>query len=82
MMIGLMSVLFAIVYKITNPESQPVNFSEPIDIDVGIARGARVKSSVYSGENLLIRTELPTGEGELIVVNGKTGRIVARFNLK
>ena len=82
MMIGLMTVLFAIVYKITNPTSKSLNAGETVELDIGLSSGSVVKSTYVNRDRVLIHTENPDGTNQLVVVDENTGDILARFNLK
>ena len=75
MMIGLMAVLFAIVYKISSP-SKP-NTGETLEID--LQGGAEILSTTLSGERILVDTRLPDGSRELILIDADSGKIVSRI---
>lgn len=81
MMIGLMAVLFAIVYKISSPEgsSRSAAGEEPILIE--LPNGAEVLSTSLYGERMLVETKLANGDRELIVLNADAGSIISRVVL-
>jgi hypothetical protein len=97
MLIGLMAVLAAVVYKINQtdetpkPEARsdipgqqaPVPETPPavIESQLPLAPGTRLLSQSISGDNVSLETLLPDGGTEIVVYDYVKSRIVARIRL-
>ena len=91
MVIGLMAVLFAIVYKISNPEPDAYQSAAPErlpsngiatgTIEVDLPSGATVVSREMIGDQVFIEASLPGGVTHYIIVDlrsGKTSTVIVR----
>ncbi|GGA96116.1 hypothetical protein GCM10011491_25610 [Brucella endophytica] len=97
MLVGLMAVLAAVVYKINQPSEpeapeartdipgqQAVVPETPpavIESQVPLAPGTRLLSQSISGDLVSLETLLPDGGTEIVVYDYKKSRIVARMRL-
>jgi flagellar basal body-associated protein FliL len=94
MLLGLITVLGAVVYKINqsaeetdvqteNPDV-PVTSTAPIleNLEVELPNGARVVSSSLSNQNMLLDLRLANGERQFWVVDLQSGKIVSRITTK
>ena len=88
MMIGLMAVLYAIVYKMSESGKQavPVAVSVPVGADeilatITLPKGAQINGESLSGTRILFDLTLPDGKRELAVYDTTEGRFVARYAL-
>lgn len=86
MMIGLLAVLFAIVYKISNPkkpESEAVTAvpSDPIELNLGLPGGAEIVSSSVQGDRLVLTVKSPGNGQQIIILDVNSGKIISRINL-
>ena len=86
MMIGLLAVLFAIIYKFSNPSIDggsdtarvPV---DPVEINLGLAENARINEvSVQSGR-VIFDVEEPDNKRRVIIVDTTSGQIISRINI-
>ncbi len=82
MMIGLMAVLGAIVYKISAPQQSSDILTIQNALEIDIPDGARLISTSVTDDNLLIAVELRSGEYQLISVDRDTGEIVSTIGVK
>lgn len=80
MMIGLMAVLFAIVYKINAPSSRVAEDGVPVEVD--LPEGASIVSTDLGEAGILIQLKLSTGETRLVVIDQSNGEIRSQFDLK
>ncbi|PYE88720.1 hypothetical protein [Phyllobacterium leguminum] len=97
MLIGLMAVLVAVVYKVTRSDeaetapprsdipgeavTAPVAPPAIIESQVPLAPGTRLLSQSLSGDHVSLETLLPDGGTEIIVYDYVKSRIVARMRL-
>ena len=85
-MIGLLAVLFAIVYKISNPqvaeveESSPVP-SDPIEVNLGLPAGAKVVATSVQDGRVLLTVNSAENRQQLIILDVNSGNIISRINL-
>ncbi len=93
MMIGLMAVLGAIVYKINqggeNKSPEVAGSAAPMAVDSGstieqqisLPQGSRVISTSLAGNRILLRLELRDEKRQLLVFDMLSSRIIARYHL-
>ncbi|MCU0790424.1 MAG: fimbrial protein [Nitratireductor sp.] len=89
MMIGLMAVLGAVVYKIGNPSPGPqvLEAGSPVPVEPGteasidLPQGAEVISSSLDGDNVMLQLRLADGKRQLVVHSLSRNRIIARLSL-
>lgn len=81
MMIGLMAVLGAIVYKISAPEGETDILSQDKGIMIDIPDGAKIVSSSASDDHLLITIEVAQGRYELLSIDRDTGAVLSTIKL-
>lgn len=97
MLIGLMAVLAAVVYKINRapaPETAetrtdipgqeviaPVEPPKLIESQIDLQPGTRLLSQSISGDHLSLETLMPDGGTELLIYDYRQSRIVARMRL-
>ena len=82
MMIGLMTVLGAIVYKISDTAEEADILSVNPGISIDIPDGAKVVTTSAGESHLLITLELQSGDYELVSVDRETGKVVSTIKLK
>ncbi|RTQ27366.1 hypothetical protein [Brucella abortus] len=75
MLIGLMAVLIAVVYKINRKPEPP----KLIESQIELAPGTRLLSQSLSGDQLSLETLLPDGGTEIIVYDYRQSRIIGRI---
>ena len=82
MMIGLMAILGAIVYKIgfQGDKNSLVGVESPHV--VALPEGAVVEETNLDGDRILMRVRLATGELRLIVLSLKTGQTLSSLSLQ
>ncbi|PRD43980.1 hypothetical protein C5748_09050 [Phyllobacterium phragmitis] len=97
MLIGLMAVLAAVVYKVTRPDETQTSLPHPeipgqdasgqdippavIESEVPLAAGTRLLSQSLSGDHVSLETLLPDGGTEIVIYDFRKSRIVARMRL-
>ena len=81
MMIGLMAVLGAIVYKISAPEGSTDILSQDKGVVIDIPDGGKIVSTSASDDHLLITVEVTEGRYELLSVDRNTGTVLATIKL-
>lgn len=94
MLLGLITVLGAVVYKInqsseeaeveTDNSELPVTSTAPLleKLEVDLPDGARVVSSSLSNQNMMLDLRLANGERQFWVVNLQSGEVVSRITTK
>lgn len=96
MLIALLTVLGAVIYKINQPEkdniaenqtnsSQAGHYSAaPIleAISVDLPDGAKISSSNLSGNRMSVNFELQDGSHQLWIVDLQTGEVISRIEFK
>ncbi|MDJ0612471.1 MAG: fimbrial protein [Rhizobiaceae bacterium] len=82
MMIGLMAVLGAIVYKISTPQQASDILSAEEGLVIDIPDGADVVSSSLDEDFLLITIRLADGGYQLLSVDRKTGETRSQLELQ
>lgn len=90
MMIGLMAVLGAVVYKIGNTPSdgsaEAVNSGVPVEPGtegtVDLPQGAEVISAALDGDNVMLQLRLADGGRQLVIHSLSRNRIIARLALE
>lgn len=89
MLIGLMAVLFAIVYKINSkPKATPPSVAltipegaDEISGTIALPRGAQINGQSLSGGQILLDITLVEGGRELLVFDMGQKRVIARYQL-
>ena len=79
MMIGLMTVLGAIVYKISAPSSRASSTEEPVKLEM--PKGAEIVSTNISETGILIQLKLENGGTRLLVIDPSNGVLRSQFDL-
>lgn len=84
MMVGLMAILGAIVYKITVPEKGDADLAlgEPRTIAVDIADGESITKSQLDGRLVLVETMDDAGNRSLLIVDLESGQVHTRINFE
>ncbi|HSO48871.1 MAG TPA: fimbrial protein [Rhizobiaceae bacterium] len=88
MMIGLMAVLGAIVYKIGEAPDATIAAVGGMAIEPGttgtveLPQGAEVISATLDGDNVMLQLRLADGARELVIHSLSRNRIVARLSLE
>ena len=79
MVLGLIAVFAAIVYKLNTGVTVS---SAPLEADIALPAGSEVLSVDLDGPHMLIHTALPDNpHGQLLVVETESGRVIRRFTL-
>lgn len=82
MMLGLVAVFAAIVYKVgERNEAADLSTAAPMEGSIGIPAGYRLAGASLDGERALLTLEGPDGDPLLLVVDLKTGAVLARHRL-
>jgi hypothetical protein len=80
MIVGLIAVFSAIVYKLGEAgESAPPSTAEPIEAPLALPSGARILSADLDGERALVVVEAADGGQSLILLDLASGTIVGRY---
>ncbi len=79
MMLGLMAVLVAVVYKITNPDGNSVASDVPVELK--IPAGSTLVSTHMSEGKVLLVLKLADGSQRILVVDQSSGMVNRRFDL-
>lgn len=82
MMIGLMAVLGAIVYKISFSDGATGLAGSQEPFDYAFPQGAELVSSDLDDNRILLTVRLENGEERLLLVDLKTGETISTINLK
>ncbi len=88
MMVGLMAVLGAIVYKIGEAPDATIASAGGVAIEPGttgaveLPQGAEVVSATLDGDNVMLQLRLAGGGRELVIHSISRNRIVARLSLE
>ena len=94
MLLGLITVLGAVVYKISQSSEEaeveadttslPVVNTAPLleNLEVDLPDGARVISSNLSNQNLLLDLRMENGDRQFWVVDLQTGKIISKVTTK
>jgi hypothetical protein len=93
MFTGLMAVLIAIVYKVSNGPSKPKEAGAshpPVSIPgdeaelsgkIALPAGARAISQSLSGGQLSLLIEVADGSRQIVIYDMNAGRIIARYTI-
>lgn len=81
MMVGLMAVLFAIVYKISARSEQPVNARDRFETILELPKGARIASQSLSGDQLTLLVEHADGKQTIILFDTIKRDVVGRVQV-
>ena len=81
MMIGLMAILGAIVYKIGFQDTGNRLIGSDEVYSVAIPPGSVVEDTSMDADRLLIRIRLDSGEQQLVVIDLKTGDVLSTIGL-
>lgn len=90
MLVGLLAVLFAIVYKISSPDANPPELGEipgtpaeaPFGASITLPSGMRIVSHDLSGNRLVLLSEGESGNQILILFDMAQGRETGRISIK
>ncbi len=85
MMLGLIAVFAAIVYRVGalgNDEAAPAAFAAPVEAAIDIPAGARIVSAELDGERALLTLQDADGATSLLLVDLATGRTLGRYSLR
>ena len=81
MMVGLMAVLFAIVYKISardTPSAETADFYETV---LALPAGAKIVSQSLSGERMSLLVDRADGRQTLYVLDVASGKRIGRIEI-
>lgn len=79
MVLGLIAVFAAIVYKLNAGVTVS---SAPLEADIALPAGSEVLSVALDGPHMLIHAGLPDNpHGQILVVETESGRVIRRFTL-
>lgn len=81
MMVGLMAVLFAIVYKISARGEQSVNVTDRFETVLELPKGARIASQSLSGDRLTLLVEHADGRQTIILFDTAKRGVVGRIEI-
>jgi len=80
MVLGLIAVFSAIVYKMSTGAVSIT--SGPLEAEIALPAGSRILSTSLDGPHALIHIAVPGNAlGELVIVETESGRIIRRFTL-
>jgi hypothetical protein len=87
MMIGLMSVLGAIIYKFSQADTEDkppreiaTDTNQTIAKDIQLPEGATLVSADLDGNNILLTLKLNDGKRQLAIYNVQNAKFVATYN--
>lgn len=87
MMLGLIAVFAAIVYKLnesgsaSRPPAARLSAEAPVDGSISIPPGYRLIGTALDGERALLSLEAPDGASTLMVIDLATGAELSRHRL-
>jgi hypothetical protein len=80
MVLGLIAVFSAIVYKMSTGAVSIA--SGPLEAEIALPAGSRILSTSLDGPHALIHIAVPGNAlGEMVIVETESGRIIRRFTL-
>ncbi len=84
MMVGLMAVLGAIVYKISTPDddTRVIALREPKTIDIELEAGERVVQSQLDSGLVMLEIVAVSGDRSLRIIDLATGQVNTRINFE
>jgi hypothetical protein len=83
MILGLIAVFSAIVYRVTaDPAPPPERPADAQPTPVALPDGARIVFADLDGQRLLVRVELPDGATRLIVFDARNGAVQSEVELR
>jgi hypothetical protein len=83
MMLGLIAVFAAIVYRVGGEPAAPAESQgDPASSVIALPEGARVVFAGLDENRLLVRVELPDGATRLIVLDPRTGAVQSQVELR
>ncbi len=81
MMIGLMAVLFAIVYKISDRNDPPAQGGAMFETVLKLPAGGKIVSQSLSGDRLTLLVEHVSGRQVIFLFDTGKGRVVGRIDV-
>ncbi|MGI9350200.1 MAG: hypothetical protein ACR2O3_01445 [Rhizobiaceae bacterium] len=86
MMIGLLAVLFAIIYKFSNPSVKSGDEtarvpSDPVEINLGLGADIQINSVTVHSDQVIFDVEETGRKRRVIIVDSRTGQIISRINV-
>ncbi|MEM7216161.1 MAG: fimbrial protein [Pseudomonadota bacterium] len=86
MMIGLLAVLFAIIYKFTNPGSSSDQEAarapnDSVEINLGLSLDDEVLSSRIRDNRLVLDIRTDEGKRKVLIIDINSGQLVSRVNI-
>jgi hypothetical protein len=84
MMLGLIAVFAAIVYKVgeaREPLGAGLSAASPVDADIAVPAGRRLVATEFDGDRALLTVEGPAGATSLLLVDLGSGAIIGRYEL-
>lgn len=76
MLIGVMAVLAAVVYRVNEPRAGTV--PQGASVPFVLPAGTEILESNLSGDSILLRVEGPDGAGEILVMDRASGAVSSR----
>lgn len=86
MMVGLLAVLFAIIYRIGNaPPDQEVQSTDlpagaRVEINLDLPAGTRIVSSTVENYRLVLHTMTADGVAEFFIIDTRNGKLISRIS--
>ncbi|MEM7068226.1 MAG: hypothetical protein AAF478_05015 [Pseudomonadota bacterium] len=86
MMVGLLAVLFAIIYKFSNQsgDSDETTARAPgssVEVNLGLPTTSEVVSTSVSGDRVVLDVKGIDGKRQIFIVNTNTGQLVSTVNV-
>lgn len=83
MMVGLFTVLFAIIYKVSDGSgSADTANGEVIEQVVELPDGGKVLSTSYQPERIILEVLQESGGRVFITINSQTGKVLSRIRVE
>ena len=82
MLLGLIAVFGAIVYRLGAEPKAPVAAAPPEPVSLPIPTDARIVFTGIDGDRLLLRLALPNRATRLIVLDTRTGAVLTQIDLR
>jgi hypothetical protein len=84
MVLGLIAVFSAIVYKLNEraPSASAFSAASPVEAQIAIPDGYRIISTALDGERALVTLSAPDGSTSLLLIDLTSGATLGRYSTK
>ena len=86
MMVGLLAVLFAIIYKFNSRSDGEIVSAGQVpgsvaEINLGLPSDAEILTSSVEGNRIVLDVKSANGNRQLIIIDTQSGKLVSKINL-